>query len=481
MKAVSGLEAIRRAVMDCGVEVVTYVPGYPVTEVAKSLGAEISVNEKVALEIALGASATGNRSMVITKQVGMNILADPLLISVTHTIGSGLIILVGDDLGPKGSQAEMDSRYYGLICELPVLDPRDPSTLYDSIIEAFALSEKLKIPVIVRITSRLISSICHADLEYRVLAWSGLRFDPMAWDLTAKGKHQKHHYEILPMVEAASEASHLNCIQIVSNVGIISSGFPANFANELGVSWLAVGYAYPLPWSLIRNFIETHEIILIAEEPEPLIESQLRTNPKVKGRLTSNLPFGPLELSDLEKALRDEKVLFISRGCESAAERGYISICEGCPFESLYRALGKLNVPIAGDAGCVIKATRKPYSSVDLVYGLGSSVGVASGFKKKGVAVIGDFAFAHTGFPGLMNAIWQKRDVLVVLIQNGVAASTGGQEAPDLSTLLESLVSTTFLQLPLAEKEIERLLESELAKPGISAVIMKGKCVDFRR
>ncbi|MDD1752046.1 MAG: indolepyruvate ferredoxin oxidoreductase, partial [Methanotrichaceae archaeon] len=103
MREISGLEAIERAVMDCGVEVITYVPGYPVTEVAKSLGAEISVNEKVALEIALGASATGNRSMVITKQVGMNILADPLLISATHTIGSGLIILVGDDLGPKGS------------------------------------------------------------------------------------------------------------------------------------------------------------------------------------------------------------------------------------------------------------------------------------------------------------------------------------------------------------------------------------------
>ena len=125
----NGHDAVLLSVNDCGVKVLTFVPGYPITELAKALGAEITINEKVALEIALGASATGARSMVLVKQVGMNMLADPLVISATHTIGSGVVVIVGDDLGPKNSQVEMDSRYYGPLAELPVLDPKDPTAL----------------------------------------------------------------------------------------------------------------------------------------------------------------------------------------------------------------------------------------------------------------------------------------------------------------------------------------------------------------
>ena len=154
----NGQNAVLLSVNDCGVKVLTFVPGYPITKVAEALGAEITINEKVALEIALGASATGARSMVLVKQVGMNILADPLVISATHTIGSGVVVIVGDDLGPKYSQVEMDSRFYGPLAKLPVLDPKDPAALHDSILEAYALSERLRIPVIVRVTSRLLAA-----------------------------------------------------------------------------------------------------------------------------------------------------------------------------------------------------------------------------------------------------------------------------------------------------------------------------------
>ncbi len=154
----NGQDAVLLSVNDCGVKVLTFVPGYPITKVAEALGAEITINEKVALEIALGASATGARSMVLVKQVGMNILADPLVISATHTIGSGVVVIVGDDLGPKNSQVEMDSRFYGPLAELPVLDPKDPAALHGSILEAYALSERLRIPVIVRVTSRLLAA-----------------------------------------------------------------------------------------------------------------------------------------------------------------------------------------------------------------------------------------------------------------------------------------------------------------------------------
>ena len=477
MEGFTGLDAARLAVQDAEVEVITYVPGYPITELADALGAEIVVNEKVALEVALGASATGARSLVLVKQVGMNVLADPLVISATHTIGSGLVVLVGDDLGPRGSQSEMDSRFYGPLSGLPVLDPKDPATLYGSIHEAYRLSESLRIPVIVRITHRLMSAKGRTP-PLTPLKGTGQVFDRKAWDLTARGRNQKYHLEVQPLAQEASEFTHLNLFLTTGDVGIIASGFPASLSESLGVSILSLGYAHPLPWKLIRRFIDGHRLVLVAEEPEPFIESQLRMSPKVRGKLTGHLPFGPLERSDLIKALADLENW--AKGdppvYENVAGRGYKGICDDCPFISLYKALGRLEVPVAGDAGCAIRATREPYSSVDVVYGLGSSIGGACGFRKKGVAVIGDFAFAHTGLTGLTNAVWQKRNVLVVLLQNGVAATTGGQEAPDLTGLLEALVPSRSIHLPLSEDEIWRLLMEELARPGASAVLAIGKC-----
>jgi indolepyruvate ferredoxin oxidoreductase alpha subunit len=474
-----GLEAVKQAVQDAGVKVITYVPGYPINEIAESLDAEISVSEKVALEIALGSSATGCRSMAIVKQVGMNVLADPLAISANHTIGSGLVVLVGDDLGPRGSQAEMDSRYYGLVAELPVLDPRNPLVLHASIVEAYRLSEMLRVPAIVRVTSRLISSE-GPGIQPFISTGSGQTFEKINWDFTVRGRHQRHHKEVLPLAKEASEASTLNSVEISGKVGIIASGYPAVLAEGLGVSLLAVGYAHPLPWKMIRRFVDGHGLILVAEEPEPFIESQLRMSPKVRGKLTGHLPFGPLERSDLVRALEmlDKKEVKAPEAevYESIQERGYAGICDDCPYEPLFRALKKLDVPVAGDAGCAIKATREPYGSVDVVYGLGSSIGVASGFGKKGVAVIGDFALAHTGLPALINAVWRKRDVLVVLLKNDVAATTGGQEAPDLTKSLEALVPTRYVDLPAMDEEIEHVLKEELDQEGPRAVVALGMC-----
>ncbi len=475
----NGQEAALLAVRDAGVKVVQYVPGYPITELAEALAAEIAVNEKVALEIALGASATGGRSLVIVKQVGMNLLADPLVISATHTIGSGLVVLVGDDLGPLGSQAEMDSRSFGPLAELPVLDPCSPGTLHASLLEAYRVSEWLRIPVIVRVTARLLAA---DGPEVLSLPSQGIaqRFERDGWELTMRGRHQRHHDTILASAEEASESSTLNLLQISGNVGIIASGRPAAEAERLGVSLLRVGYAHPLPWKLIRRFIEGHRLILVAEEPEPFIESQLRMSPKIRGRLTGHLPdSGALERSDLICALEglEKKAEQKAHPYESAAERGYKGICEDCSFAPLFRALNTLDVPVAGDAGCAIRATRAPYQSVDVVYGLGSSVGVASGFQKKGVAVIGDYALAHTGLQGLINAIWKKRELLVVLLKNDMAAMTGGQDVPDLTLLVETLVPTRWMEPSASEEEIERVLQEELNKDGTRAVVVAGKCM----
>jgi indolepyruvate ferredoxin oxidoreductase alpha subunit len=276
----------------------------------------------------------------------------------------------------------------------------------------------------------------------------------------------------------ASLGSTLNRIQISGNIGIIASGYPATLVEGFGVSVFSLGYVHPLPWNQLRRFIDGHRAVLVAEEPLPFIESQLRMSPKVKGKFTGHLPFGPLVRSDIIKALGDlekspERIL---QSYENAEERGFSGICDNCHFIPLFKVLKRLDVDVAGDAGCTIRATREPYRSIDVVYGLGSSIGVASGFKNKGIAVIGDFAFAHSGICGLMNAVWQKRDVLVIMLQNGIAATTGGQEAPNFGKLLETIVPTCTIQLPASEEEIEYLIRDELARSGPSGVILDGRC-----
>ncbi|MCX6681294.1 MAG: thiamine pyrophosphate-dependent enzyme [Methanothrix sp.] len=477
MKSMNGLWAAVQAAQDAGVEIRTYVPGYPITDLAAALGAEISVNEKVALEIALGASATGRRALVIVKQVGMNLLADPLVISATHTIGSGLVIIAGDDLGPRFSQAEMDSRFYGPLAEIPMLDPCSPAALHASILESFTLSERLRIPVIVRVTARLLADEGPLIPARPSLA-AAQQFEKGALELTMRGRHQRHHDRILVDAENASESTSLNRMAISGEVGIIAGGRPAALAEGLGVSLLSLGYSNPLPAKLLCRFIDGHRLILVAEEPEPFIESQLALSPKVRGKLTGHLPRGPLERADIIRALEglEETPEKKPQVYESLAKRGYKGVCEDCPFIPIFRALGKIDVTVAGDAGCAIRATREPYQSVDVVYGLGSSIAVASGFAKKGIAVVGDFALAHSGLLGLINAIWQKRDVLVIVLKNDVAAMTGGQEAPDLTKLVETLVPTRRLELPVSEEEVEAVVSEELKGPGILVVVALGKC-----
>jgi indolepyruvate ferredoxin oxidoreductase, alpha subunit len=473
----NGLDAARLAVQDAGVEVSTYVPGYPITELAELLLAEVSVNEKVALEIALGASATGARSLVLVKQMGMNLLADPLVISATHTIGSGVVIIAGDDLGPRGSQVEMDSRAFGPLSELPVLDPRNPALLHGTILEGYTISEWLRIPVIVRVTPRLLAAESATILPLPSTG-SGQEFEGEGWELTVRVRHQRHRDRIMAFAAEASESTPLNRLEISGNVGIIAGGYAATLAEGLGVSVLAPGYAHPLPWMLMRRFIDGHRYILVAEEPGPFIESQLRMSPRVRGKLTGHLPFGQLERADIIKALEclDKKSESMPQVYETAAERGYSGVCDDCPFIPLFRALARLDAPVAGDAGCAIRATREPYESVDVVYGLGSSIGVASGFRKKGVAVVGDFALAHTGLQGLINAVWQKREVLAVVLKNNVAAMTGGQAVPDLTAVLEALVPTRCIELPRSEDEIVLALEDGLSSLGVSVLIIKSKC-----
>ena len=614
----NGFEAIFQAALDSAVSIVTGVPGYPITSLMELFlqhekelqtqnfqnqdfqnsanystksqnslpySAKWLTNEKVALEIALGASVSGKRGLVIVKHVGMNLLSDPLITSVTHTIGAGLVVLAGDDPGIKGSQNAQDSRWYGKIAETAVFDPGCPDAAYRALRRAYELSEEAKVPVIIRVTADLEKTRGKIKL---LPPFSGKspKFDRSIWELRMREKHQHFHKEIYPLLEKEAENTDLNfltaekCMRQENKIGIISSGFASflvekvlngtkekNILNsgeislsnsgeislsnsgevslsnsgevslsncvfnkrtinstislsnsgevslsnsgkisllkpcprsQITVSHMILNLVNPLPIQKIQTFLERHQRILVVEESEPFIEEQISISGKVYGKKTDHLPYGQIRAEDIEFALESireetiEKTEITEKAkktekTEKSAEiiRSSIpktsrtSICEDCPYLPLYRLLRTLDVRVAGDMGCSIRSAPQPLAAVDASFALGSAISVACGFEKKGIAVIGDFALAHSGILGLLTAVREGYDVLVLVLQNEVAAMTGGQEVPDLKEIVQAIARDVSV-IDISENEISAqlsaLITQKLECSGVSVIFVRGKC-----
>jgi indolepyruvate ferredoxin oxidoreductase alpha subunit len=480
----NGLDAIVSGIIDSGVKNITGVPGFPITDIMESAGEKIkhewSVNEKVALEIALGSSVCGMRSAVITKHVGMNILSDPLVTSATHTIGAGIVIFAGDDPGIGKSQNEQDSRFYGSIAEVPVFDPGTPENAYISVKEAYILSEKVMAPVIIRLTDRLLKS--EGDFIRKNEDIPSQKFDKNIWYLTMLGKHQRFHAESYPEMCRYSEKSKLNSFEKNGDFGVISSGFPSVLVESIlpgDFSHLRLTIVNPLPVDLIGRFLREHSRVLVVEETEPVIEKQL--SKRVLGKFTGHMPYGIVEAGDIRKAIRNIKKDAVMRNVipQTIEMRGARPICEDCPYLPLYKAVKELDVPVAGDVGCSIMTSSPPLSLLDAAFSLGSSISTACGFDRKGIAIIGDFGFAHSGIPALVNAVHNKHEVVVILLQNYVAAMTGGQVVPDLTGLIKYYIEDTVVVEPADQTIIKSLLETKLRSKGISVVIARATCPRF--
>lgn len=480
----NGLDAVVSGIIDSGVKNVTGVPGFPITDIMGSLGDEVrhewSVNEKVALEIALGSSVCGIRSAVITKHVGMNILSDPLVTSATHTIGAGVVIFAGDDPGIGKSQNEQDSRFYGLIAEIPVFDPRTPENAYNCVKEAYILSEKTSTPVIIRVTDRLLTS--KGDFTRKNESVPSKKINKKIWSLTMLGKHQRFHLESYPEMCKYAERSELNTYEKKGDFGVISSGFPSTLVESIlpaDFSHLCLTIVNPLPVDLIDRYIREHSRVLIVEETEPVIEKQL--SKRVLGKLTGHIPYGLVETGDVQKAI--ENINSDTVRCNVVPQnfktREARPICEDCPYLPLYKAVKELDVPVAGDVGCSILTSSPPLSLLDAAFSLGSSISTACGFDSKGIAMIGDFGFAHSGIPALVNAVHNKHEVVVILLQNYVAAMTGGQVVPDLTGLIKYYIEDTVVVDPANQTIIKSLLETKLRSKGISVVIARARCPRF--
>ena len=572
----TGFEALYLASLDSDVSFVTGVPGYPVTSLMelflrktaekellkaseeKTLALEEAsafktirdapkipdysarwlTNEKVALETALGASVSGRRALVLVKHVGMNLLSDPLITSITHTIGAGLVIIAGDDPGAKGSQNEQDSRWYGRIAETAVFDPASPDMAYRALRRAYELSEETRTPVLLRVTAGLEKTKGKIN-RLRKSSSPHPEFDRSIWKNRMVEKHRLFHSRTYPLLEAEAENTDLNEIRerTAKNagdgsgsghgyLGIISSGFMSSVVEELlkkqnefhaevshpEISHLSLGLVNPLPLEKIKAFLNSNQKILVVEESEPFIEEQIRITGKVYGKKTGHLPYGQVKTENLEFALEhiEEEILKPADTTSlEAKKKSRVGICNDCAYLPLYHYLSTLDVRVAGDMGCSVRSAPEPLAAVDVSFALGSAISVACGFEKKGIAVIGDFALAHSGILGLLSAAATGCNVLVLVLQNEVAAMTGGQDVPDLRKVVEAVTpdvsvfdidaseekavdgastekvtdkayngteSGNEIEKTILNTKLSELILAKLALPGLSVIFIKGKC-----
>ncbi|MEA3323729.1 MAG: thiamine pyrophosphate-dependent enzyme [Euryarchaeota archaeon] len=492
----SCIDKIASAIRRCDVRSITCVPGYPVTELAELLITEADakwcLNEKVTLEIALGSSASGSRSMAIVKHVGMNLLSDPLITASTHRIGAGIVIIAGDDPMAVASQNEQDSRYWGLIAEVPVLDP-NPTNLHDAIFEAYRISETASMPVIVRVTDRVLGSGC-VEGEVQTLNMPE-SFDRSIWEYSMHGRHQLFHRDTYPLIEDLSERSHLNQYNGGrgsgdGNVCIISSGYAsmiiASIMRQKGIEMphISLSFVSPLPVTQIADFIGDRRV-LVVEETEPVIEGQLGTGTcNVLGRRSGHLPYGGLTEEDILFAIEnmDKNEIVLDIVPETLKNRGYSrDICDDCPFRPVYEAVravkksSGMGMMIAGDMGCSIRTA--PAGVVDVAYALGGAIGVASGMPAKSIAIIGDFGLVHSGLQALIDAEFNQRDVLVIVLANRVSAMTGGQKVPDPERIIRACCSdVAVIDETAGRQAIEQLLRERLSAKGVSVIVALGAC-----
>ena len=496
------INAVASATRECRIKRITCVPGYPITGLAEHLiseaDAEWCINEKVAMEIALGASASGSRSMVIVKHVGMNLLADPLITASTHTTGAGVVVIAGDDPRAAASQNEQDSRYWGLLAEVPVLDP-NPDNLYDAIFEAYRISEAVRTPVIVRVTGKLLQSECACIArEDRGRNESEVHsFDRSIWEYSMHGRYQLFHRDAYPLMENLSETSHLNRCTGGGREGggggdaeacIISSGYASTLIESIlhrngpGIPHLSLSFVSPLPVKRILDFIGDRRV-LIVEETAPVIERQLQPQSrKILGRRSGHLPYGGLNEEDILFAIAkiDDDEIVLDTTPETLRSRGFTrSICDDCPFIPVYEAIRSIKkekgILIAGDMGCSIRTA--PTGVVDLAYSLGGAIGIALGMPGKSIAVIGDYGLVHSGMQALIDAEYKGRDVLVIVLQNRVSAMTGGQEVPDPGEVIRACCSDVVIIDEAAGKQaIKRLIMEKLGARGVSVIVVSGAC-----
>ena len=452
----SGNEAVSRAVWEAGVRVAAAYPGTPSTEILEvvsrypDLYAEWSVNEKVSLEVAFGAAMAGSRSFCAMKHVGMNVASDALMTMTLTGVAGGLVIAIADDVGLSSSQNEQDSRYWGRFAHVPILEPADSQEAYEFTLAAFELSERFQVPVILRLTTR----ICHVKGlvtvgERMPRGAAGFKKEVARWVMvpTAAGRRLPLMFERERKLRAEAEISPLNVIEVGSDqrVGFVTSGPAYMHVRESfpNAPVLKLGFSCPVPFDKVREFAALCDQVVVVEEVEPLIETELKAQGiKVIGKeiLPLQGELSPNVLRPAIAGLLGEPVPEMLKSAPMQVFPRPPTMCVACPHLGVYYTLSQLrNVTISGDIGCYTLGFGHPWNALDACISMGASMGMALGLDKgrgesdkdkKIVAVIGDSTFMHMGMQGLLNIVYNQGNVTVLLLDNRAVGMTGGQDNP---------------------------------------------------
>ena len=505
-----GNEAIARGAYEAGVKVSSAYPGTPSTEISEYLVQyrddvyeEWAPNEKVATEVAVGASLAEVRAMACMKHVGLNVAADPLYSVSYMGVNGGLVLVVADDPGLYSSQNEQDTRMVARAAQIPVIEPSDSAEAKDFFKIAFELSEQFDRPFIFRTTTRLAHSQGLVELKERVEPEDKPYEKNIRKNVMMPGNAKFRHVEIEKRNNELAEAANTLPINTVemndTKIGVITSGIPYQYVKEAlpEASVLKLGMVNPLPRKLIEEFASKVEKLYVVEELDPVIEEQVKSwGIQAVGKEILTVQ-GEYSANMLREAILKEK-LDIKTPAEAPGRPPIL--CPGCPHRSVFYVLNKLKMHAAGDIGCYTLGAVAPLSVIDTTMCMGSSISTLHGMEKaKGkeyiknwVAVIGDSTFLHTGVNSLMNMVYNNATGTVIIMDNSTTGMTGHQDHAATGKTLQgdptyainipalcramgvkNVHEVNAFDLPLLEKTIKE----ETAKDEVSVIITKTPCV----
>ncbi|MBQ8261432.1 MAG: indolepyruvate ferredoxin oxidoreductase subunit alpha [Lachnospiraceae bacterium] len=507
-KIMLGNEAIARGAYEAGVKVSAAYPGTPSTEISENIVhypeiyAEWSPNEKVAMEVAIGASISGVRALASMKHVGVNVASDPLFTIAYSGVNGGLVLVAADDPGLYSSQNEQDSRLVARTAQIPVLEPSDSMEAKEFTKLAFELSEQYDTPMMVRTTTRLAHSqgvveLCdRAEVEDKPYERNAAKYVMMPGN--AKLRHVFVEQRLKKMAEDASSMAINKAEYKDTKIGVITSGIPYQYVKEAlpEASVLKLGLVHPLPKKLIEEFASKVETLYVVEELEPLMEEQIKSwGIKAIGKEIFTLQ-GEYSANMLRKAILGEEIE--TKAPAQVPARPPI-LCPGCPHRSTFTVLKQLGIHGAGDIGCYTLGAVAPLNVIDTTVCMGSSISTLHGMEKaKGkdyiknwVALIGDSTFLHTGVNSLMNMVYNKSTGTVMILDNSTTGMTGHQEhaatgktlqgepttAIDLEKLCHAIGVKNVTVVNAFDTELlKETVKREVAKDEISVIISQAPC-----
>jgi indolepyruvate ferredoxin oxidoreductase alpha subunit len=518
-KIMSGNEAIARGAFEAGAKVATAYPGTPSTEILETIAKEYkeiysewSPNEKVALEVAYGASMAGARTMVCMKHVGVNVAADPFMTLSYVGVNGGLVLLTADDPELYSSQNEQDNRHYARFAKVPMFEPSDSQEAKDFIKLSFEVSEKFDSPVMVRSVTRISHAKGIVELQDPVIPPVPIEIkkDTAKYTMLPSYARIRHAFieERLLKLKAFAEQFSGNKMEINDPaVGIISSGISYQYAKEVfpNYSYLKLGMVWPLPKDLIGEFFKKVKKVYIVEELDPFLEENIRAMGfKPKGGKNLFSMCGELNPFLVEKGILGKKFKAPKPFFKEPLPPRPPNLCPGCPHRGVFHVLRKLKVFASGDIGCYTLAAYPPLSVVNSNICMGSSIGGAHGMAKalgekgkgKIVGVIGDSTFLHAGVHPLMDVAYNRSYATIIILDNRTTGMTGQQEHPATGFTIkgEKAHRIDFVELgrvlgienprkfnPWNLEEAERVIKEELEKDEPSLVISEGPCMLLRR